>query len=145
MLTTRPIVARTLSVALLSGLFAAAGCDTGPRPPAGALQDPVLVGQYPNITLDGSLQKFLVVEYNAIVVQPPGPDRTLFLQVPLRNQADNEVAVQYEFVFFAQDGREVGRTNYMTAVLPSRRQVMLSGNAIVREAIAWRLDIRSAR
>jgi uncharacterized protein YcfL len=135
----------TFAAATLAAFAVLSGCDTGPRPPAGVGQDPVLVAQYPNITIDGPLQKFVVCDYNLIVTQAPAADRTMFVQVPLRNQADNEIALQYNFTWYAADGRQVGQTNWMTLTLPSRRQGMATGNAIVREAVAWRLDVRSAR
>ncbi len=127
---------------LVAGL---AGCDTGPRPPAGAFQDPVLASNYPNVTVDPGLQKFLVVDYSLIVAQPATEQRPLFVQVPARSQADNEFAIQYNFEFYGSDNRKLGETGYKTAVIPSRRQIMLSGNAITEKAAAWRLDVRSAR
>lgn len=144
MKTRSPLAVPTLTFALgLAGIgVAGSGCDTGARPAAGVGQDPVA---YPNITTDGALQKFLKVDYTMIVFTPPAADRPLFVQVPVRNQADNEVALQYNFTFFAADGRQVGESGYRLAVLNGRRQEMLSANAITREATAWRLDIRSAR
>ena len=126
-------------------LLPLAACDTGPRPTAGVLQDPVVAANQPNITIDAALQRFLVADYGLIVFKPASADSTLFVQVPVRSQSDTQFAIQYNFTFFAQDGRQVGETGYRLGVLDSRRQIMLSGNAIVREAVAYRLDIRSAR
>ena len=127
---------------LLLGL---AACDTGPRPTAGVMQDPVVAASQPDITIDPALQRFLVADYGRIVFKPASADSTLFVQVPVRSQSDTQFAIQYNFTFFAQDGRQVGETGYRLAVLDARRQIVLAGNAIVREAVAYRLDIRSAR
>ncbi|MBY0310550.1 MAG: hypothetical protein K2W85_00620 [Phycisphaerales bacterium] len=130
----------------LSGIaLGFAGCDSGPRGPAGARPDPIVSAAYPNITVDGSLAKFIAVDYDAIVFQAPTTDRPLFVQVPARSQADNEYSVQYNFEFFSADRVKVGETGYKTITIPSRRQVQLTGNAITSKATLWRLDIRSAR
>ncbi|MBA4028370.1 MAG: hypothetical protein C0475_04440 [Planctomyces sp.] len=137
------------SLALLAAGLLAAGaapaCDSGPRPPAGVVQDPIVQPQYPNITIDGALQRFLAVDYTQIVYRKPTETTPVFVQVPARSQADNEFAVQYNFEFFDETGRKVGQTGYKLETLPSRRQVFMTGNAITQAAVAWRLDIRSAR
>lgn len=136
---------RSLLAAGLIAAGAAPGCDTGPRPPAGVVQDPIVQAQYPNITIDGALQRFLAVDYTQIVYRKPTETTPVFVQVPARSQADNEFAVQYNFEFFDESGRKVGQTGYKLETIPSRRQVFMTGNAITQEAVAWRLDIRSAR
>lgn len=118
-------------------------CQSGVRPPYSASQDDAL--PYPNITVDPGLQRFLVVDYPAIVEQPATVGRPLTIQVPLRSQADNEFDVQYNFEFFAADMTRVGETGWKRETLPSRRQKMLSGNAITPRATSWRLDVRLAR
>ncbi len=145
MLNTRPTLPLRHLATLPLLLIGPAACDTGPRPTAGVLQDPVAAGQQPDVTIDPALQKFLVADYGRIVFQPATADSTLFVQVPVRSQSDTQFAIQYNFTFFAQDGRRVGETGYRLAVVDARRQIMLSGNAVVREAVAYRLDIRSAR
>lgn len=140
--TTLPLCHFATLPLLLLGL---AACDTGPRPTAGVLQDPVLAANQPDITIDAALQRFLVADYGRIVFKPASADSTLLVQVPVRSQSDTQFSIQYNFTFFAQDGRQVGETGYRLGVLDARRQIMLSGNAIVREAVAYRLDIRSAR
>lgn len=138
---------RTIPAVVVLGVALAAitGCDSGPRPPAGIGQDPVTAAVYPNITVDGELQRFIKVDYDRIVYQAPTGERPIFVQVPARSQADNEFAIQYNFEFFSADGLKVGETGYKTAVFPSRRQQLLTGNAITSRATAWRLDVRSAR
>ncbi len=132
-------------LALAGATIVCAGCDSGPRGPAGARPDPIVAAAYPNITVDGSLAKFIAVDYDSIVFQAPTADRPLFVQVPARSQADNEYTVQYNFEFFSADRVKVGETGYKTMTIPSRRQVQLTGNAITSKAVMWRLDIRSAR
>lgn len=144
--TLRVLATTMLATTMLAATsLALSACDTGPRPTPGVLQEPVPSANQPNITIDGSLQKFLVADYGLIVFKPASADSTLFVQVPVRSQADNQFSIQYNFTFFAADGRQVGETGHRLAVLDSRRQIMLSSNAIVREAVAYRLDIRSAR
>lgn len=137
--------ARVLLLLLIGLGLGPAACDTGPRPPAGVGLDPVRASQYPAITIDGPLQKFVVADYDKLYANPPGPDRTLFIQVPLRNQADNDVALQYNVTWFATDGKVLGETGFQTVELPSRRQIVVSANATSREATGWRMDVRSAR
>lgn len=130
---------------IVVGLALLAGCDTGPRPPAGVGQEPVGVDQMPIATIDPALQKFLVIDYGRVVFSAPTAERGLFVQVPARSQADNEFAAQYNFEFFGADGVKVGETGFKTVVFPSRRSQLLSGQATTSNAVAWRLDIRSAR
>ena len=128
---------------LVSTLALALGGCNSARPPSSAHQDPVQ--PYPNVTVDPSLEKYLAVDYGLIVAQPPTPDRPMFVQVPVRSQADNQFAIQYNFEFFGADNRRLGETGWKFDVLPARRQRMLTGNPITDKAVAWRLDIRSAR
>lgn len=142
---TLPHALRTPAVLAAAGLVAlAVGCS-GPRPPAGAVADPVMQTAYPAITVDGSIQNFVAVDYTKIIADQATEDRPLSVQVPLRSQADNEMTVQYQFTWFDGQGRQVGETGWRTATLPSRRQMQLQGNAITRSASQWRLDVRSAR
>ncbi|MGD9691139.1 MAG: DUF1425 domain-containing protein [Phycisphaerales bacterium] len=137
----RSIAAGCLLLGTLGGL---AGCNTGTRPPAGVGGDPV-GPNYPRVTIDGPLQQYLVIDYPAVVARPPTESQPLAIQVPARSQADNEFSIQYNFTWFDANGIQVGESGWRTSVLPSRRQMMLSGNALSRNAVNWRLDIRSAR
>lgn len=138
----RPVFAAAALVGAAVGGAGLTGCDTGPRPAAGIGQDQA---PYPNVTVDPELQKFLKVDYSLINTRGPAPDMPLSVQVPVRNQADNQVALQYNFMFFAADGRQLSETGYRLMVLDSRRQGFAAGNAISRDAVAWRLDVRLAR
>lgn len=119
-------------------------CDSGPRPPAGVGQDPV-AGAYPRITIDGGLARFLVADYPAVVTRPATEDKPLWVQVPVRSQADNEFIIQYNFTWLDAQGVKVGESGWRTENMPSRRQMMLSANAMTKQAVEWRLDVRSAR
>lgn len=134
-----------LSMMAAAAAMTMSACDSGPRAPAGARPDPVTAGAYPNITVDGSLAKFIAVDYDSIVYQATTAERPMFVQVPARSQADNEYSIQYNFEFYSADKVKVGETGYKTITIPSRRQVQLTGNAITSRATLWRLDIRSAR
>lgn len=135
---------RFLAVLALTTAALGTGCNTGPRPPAAVGNDPIS-GNYPKITIDGGLRQYFVAEYASIVVRQPSADRPLSVQVPGRSQADNEFIIQYNFTWFDAEGGKVGESGWRTENVPSRRQVMLSANAMMRSAVDWRLDVRSAR
>jgi len=67
------------------------------------------------------------------------------VSVPVRSLADNQAAIQYEFTWFDQDGRELRRGGWRFTVLEPRLQKQLQGNALDSRSAGWRLEIRSAR
>ncbi len=134
-----------MAVATASAILgASAGCS-GPRPPAGAMPDPVTQNIYPAITVDGALQNFVAVDYPRIIADQPMADSPLNVRVPLRSQSDTDMTVQTQFTWYDAQGRQVGESGWRTVTLPSRRQVQLGAHAIVKEATQWRLDVRAAR
>ncbi|MBL8746420.1 MAG: DUF1425 domain-containing protein [Phycisphaerae bacterium] len=139
MLKNLALGAMTLSVAVSAG-----GCDPQRRTP-GVREDPQPTGSYPIVAVEPGLQRYLGVDSERVVVDPATESVPMKVSVPVRSLADNQMAVQYEFTWFDDKGREVGRSGWLFVMLEPRVQRHFSANSVTTRARGWRMEVRSAR
>ena len=61
-------------------------------------------------------------------------------------RSDKETNVQYRFLFFDHSGRPVGPDPaWQQIYLPARAQEFVTGTALAKEAVDWRLEVRPSR
>ena len=125
-------------VALL-GLLASAGCAKNPRAPK---LDPLRYEDYPHITALEKLRRNVVLCH---VHEEPGPPLQVAVQVRNRTH-EQERHIQYRFFFLNRGGvPEDPNPDWRYVKLPARTIVFLQGNALDREMVKWRLEMRPAR
>lgn len=134
----------TLAAGAVAMVMAAGGCSDKTKPPPGAMNDPVLVENYPSVVALDGLQPYIGV--SAPVVERGG-GQPLKVTVPVRALTNGaELNVQYRFLWLNPQmvpTQPEGDWRYMR--MPARSQVFMSGNALDDRATDWRLEIRTAR
>lgn len=121
------------------GVLVSAGCSKDPRAPE---MDPLRYANYPNITALEKLHRNVVL---CKVHEEPGPPLQVTVQVRNRTR-DDERHMQYRFFFLNENGRpENPNPDWRYVKLPARTIVFLEGNALDRDAVEWRLEMRPAR
>lgn len=136
---------RTIIVSAAALAAALGGCTTNNNVPPGANQDPVLAHQYPFIVIERPLQDFAVVDYTAIVVDRSDGQRPMSVEVPLRSTAYEQMAVQWRYIWFDADGRQLKEDGWVFGVLEPGTQKIIKGNATSLDAAQYRFEVRSAR
>lgn len=133
-----------MAIVLSMGVLTLVGCDKT-KAPYGAAPDAVTKGNYPAVTVDGSLADTTAVDYPSIVFDQPTPDRPMSVTVPMRSRADYDQVIMYQYRWFDAQGRQVGQSEWRREVLPARRNAMLKANALNSSATAWLLDVQRGR
>lgn len=129
-------------LALTAGMLVA--CQNDKAPPA-VEGDTVTRFDYPNITAEGGLARYL--RYGEPVVVPSDDVRPMRVTVPVRSVWDKyALNVQYRFEFFNDRGQPL-KTNqsWRYTQLQPRIQAQFDGAALEGSAREWRLIIRPAR
>jgi len=131
----------TSTLALAVG-FLLAGCA---KPPGQAVPDPVSEAEYPQISALGWLDEEVAYGKPNIRYSQNG-NQPLEVNVPARLLLSNRREVQYRFIFFAADGRQLKpQMDWRYKEMPGRAQVFFDGTATSTEAKDWRLEIRPLR
>lgn len=129
-----------LAMLSLAGTLAfTAACDTT-RPPGAGQADPLARDAYPNVVTHGNLRNRLFIEEET--VDYATANRPMRVTVPVRVNDRFDWQAQYKFLFFDDNWRPVGETDWLYAELPARTQVPLSAVAMNRDATRWRLEVR---
>ncbi|MEM1166300.1 MAG: DUF1425 domain-containing protein [Planctomycetota bacterium] len=131
----------TLVLASLAGGFTLTGC--APATPVAPAIDPV--AYYPQLVIEPSLYKFLVVDYGNVVVEPRTSMTPLRVLVPVRSQARQQFSVQHRYIWYDDRGREIGDTGWRFAAMEPGLREQFTQNATSQDAVDWVLEIRSAR
>lgn len=130
---------RMLLTGVLMMAFGVIGCDSVKAPRSAQFDQ---LQEYPKVTALEGLADWVVV---SDVMLDPGPPMGVI--VPARAKTDGqELDVQYRFFFLDSDDRPLERDpdwRYMR--MPSRTRVFMEANALDRDAVDWRLEIRPAR
>lgn len=127
-----------VSVGLLAGVVALAGCAK-PTPPPGAMVDMVALNNYPQITVMDNLQPWLVVNR----VQPQKVDDLLNIDVDMRWTGKQYVYLEYRFIFFDDQGRALNTDPaWRTGEAAPGTVEYMQGRANNESADTWRLEIR---
>ncbi|HRX85922.1 MAG TPA: DUF1425 domain-containing protein [Phycisphaerae bacterium] len=127
------------SAVLAALTFNALACSHNPK---AARQDQMAIEDYPQITALEHLDRVLVI---SDVVEDKGPP--LKVTVALRDERDDkERRIQYRFFFFDERGvPENNNPDWRYKELPRRAAVYVDGNALDKNAVDWRLELRPAR
>ena len=124
---------------VLLGLLALVGCAKDPRAPK---PDPLRYEDYPHITALEKLRRNVVLCH---VHEDPGPPMQVVVQVRNRTH-ETERHIQYRFFFLDHnDVPEDLNPDWRYVKLPARTIVFLQGNALDRDLVKWRLEMRPAR
>jgi len=145
------------SFAVLAGVcgsvvFGLAGCRSDPtQPPGLAVSDPLPGGDYPNIALDTSLDRFIAVDAPIVTRgedagMTPTRDALLHVTTPVRAlTGGRDIRVQWRYSWFDGLGRRVGEPgDWRYTKLSGNQREELEGNAMDSRATNWRLEIRPA-
>lgn len=127
-------------LAALLTLLLLAACESKPIAPRADAVDP-----YPAVTVEKSIGRSIVVDYDLIVFDPLQENRPAAVQVPVRSTAKYPINVQYQFTWYDEKGRRVRDSGWKFQNMPTGLQRMFSSNAIDDRSSQWRLEIRSAR
>lgn len=125
--------------------LAVAGCNDPQKKTPGMREDPQASAAYPVVSVEAGLKRYLGVDSERVVVDPADESRPMKVTVPVRSLADNQMSVQYEFTWFDEAGRELGRSGWQFLALEPRVQRSFSANSLTTRAKGWRLEVRSAR
>lgn len=133
---------RRAHVYTILGAFIAAcisGCNT--NPPA-ARADPLMSDEYPQITAEDNLEKW--IGFSSAVVEDGPP---LHVSVPVRSLTQTETLnIQYRFLFFDDRGRDVSTSqDWRFLTLSPRVREFITATAIDDRAKDWNLRVRPAR
>jgi uncharacterized protein YcfL len=139
-----------LIVAAAAAIGFSAGCDDGARNvPRGTERDKLHPGKYPQMVSMEGLDDVVGAQYERVVEELPNAaeGKVLRVTVPVRCLTGKDIRVQYRFIFMDAQGRPVERNEvgWKYQVLPPRVERFLEGNALDTNAVAWRLEIRSAQ
>ncbi len=131
---------RAVPLCALAGLITLTGCSTKP---GAASPDPLSASDYPRIAALEGLDRNLSFSTPIIDDSPNGP---LSITVPLRWRNNKEINVQYRFLFFDAAGRPAGPDPaWQQTYLPALSQEFVTGAALAKEAVDWRLEVRPSR
>lgn len=143
--TSGPAPAFALAVALVALTLGLAGCrQTGPntveRDPDVGFDNP-----YPRVTYQMGLTESEIV-YDRPSVRRAEGNRPLEVTVPLRSLKDEQIAIQYQFVFYDEQGQLVRpAADWRRAVVPGRSVLYVTSNATSLAGDDWRLLLRKSR
>ena len=138
---SRQLIGSVLAAVLVAVMVSA--CESPSKPPRGVPSDPLAAEDYPRITAEGDLAKYLRHSTPTTIRMAGQPLR---VSVPVRLVNKDEFNVQYRFEFFdaaAQPLQTEPQWKYER--LPARTQVFLEGAAMDNTAQSWRLIVRPAR
>lgn len=130
-------VSGVLALGVVGGMQA---CVSTAPPPARV--DPA-GGGYPQITVEPQLQQWIGVDRPIVTM-----GEVMKVMVPVRMDSNRspEIAIQYQFTFVDSRGVPLPvQSGWQMATLPSRMRRELMGTALDRNAVDWRLEIRSGR
>jgi len=136
------IGALTLSAVLLVPMI---GCETHTIHPPTGHADPVSSPENdPQISvLAADLRGWLAFQPAAI---DRDGQRPMAVQVPVRNIAERQYLIDYRFLFYDESGMELQPVmGWTMASLQPKQILRLSGNALSRDAVNYRLEIKWAR
>ena len=141
-LNTPRLALPALALTLVAGVATTTGCRYSPD---SARVDRVSESEYPQVTVNGSLRTRIVASAPSVRLDPGVPMSVSvpIRYIPLRRLSSEGRAVQYRFLFFANDGRPLDNNpawKYMD--VPARTQVFLTGSAMDLGAVDWRCEIR---
>lgn len=113
------------------------------KAPYGGKQDPLPRVDYPQITVEGPLQPYLVFDASQVSRE----SGVLKVVTPVRLQSDGQESnIQYRYIFLDAGGMPLrAQADWRYFRFPSRQQVFLEGNALDSSATAWRLEVRPSR
>lgn len=143
------MVTRTIGAGLILilGSFVSIGGCQADRSPAPGMGDPVSAPMNdPQITvIPIELRDWLVFQ-PAIVTDRNDPDRPMQVEVPIRNTAEEQYLIDYRFLFYDRDGRELEPAMgwRMQPLLP-KQVVRLKAGALDNDAVDYRLEIKWSR
>lgn len=126
-------------------LLSAAGCERQTIYPPTGHGDPIAAPENdPQISvLSADLRGWLAFQPAAI---DQDGQRPMAVQVPVRNIAERQYLIDYRFLFYDEDGMELQpMMGWTMASLQPKQIVRLRGNALSREAVNYRLEIKWAR
>lgn len=119
--------------------FWAVGCKYAP---AGAKPDPLDRNLYPRVVLTEDLRGAIVV--SDVIEDEGSPLKVTVVLRSLTNSADRNV--QYRFIYLDERGNpENVAPGWRSRRMPARSEVFIKSNAMDRDAVDWRMEIRSAR
>lgn len=130
----------TMTLAALALVGGVQGCASTAPPPARV--DPA-GGGYPQITVEPQLQQWIVVDRPTVQM-----GEVMKVTVPVRMDTNRspEIAIQYQFTFVDANNVPLPtQSGWQMVTLPSRMRRELQGTALDRNAVDWRLEIRSGR
>lgn len=137
---------RTVATIALALAAAAGGCANRREvaPPMGR-PDSVTHASYPNVVVEPGLNRFVRVDYQDISVREGSATTPMQVVTPIRSVAKRQMAIQYRYLWFDADTRQIGETGWRFAALEPGTQIMAQANSVSGEADSWRLEVRSAR
>ena len=136
----KPLLAALLASALAAGLV---GCaKSNPNPNAGLLDPVPAPGNNPQVSLGSpELQQLLGFE-SAITERRSG---LLHVAVPMRNLTNNRYTLDYRFIFYDENGVEVGpEMGYQEIILDPKEQRRPATHAPDGRAVAFRMHVKWA-
>lgn len=128
---------------LISALILAAGCEAD-RSPAPGMGDPYPAPMNdPQITvIPAELRTWLAFQ-PAIVTDRADPERPMQVEVLLRNMAEEMYLIDYRFLFYDLNGRELEPTmGWRMQELYPKQVVRLKTGALHNDAVDYRLEIK---
>jgi uncharacterized protein YcfL len=126
--------------------FAAAGCRTVPDPaPSAGLGDPYPAPlNDPQITvLSPELRRWLA--FQPAIVTKDG-ERPMEVEVPLRNLTYDKYLIEYRFLFYDENNREINPVmGWQFQPLEPKQLVRLKSSAMSNDADNYRLEVKWSR
>lgn len=113
--------------------------------PTAAPGDPVNAEDYAQIQIERDLRRWIVVDYDTINFVPATNVTPAKLTVPIRSVARRELRTQHRVLWFDDQGRQIGETDWKYAALESSVQTQFQANSISTDAADWRMQIRVSR
>lgn len=133
-------------VALIVAAAFLAACEAD-RSPAPGMGDPYPAPMNdPQITVIAPELRNWLVFQPAIVTDRANPDRPMQVEVPVRNTAENTYLIDYRFLFYDINGRELKPTmGWRMQELYPKQVVRINAGALHTDAVDYRLEIKWAR
>jgi uncharacterized protein YcfL len=134
---------RITALTLAAAALLAGGCAAD-RSPAPGMGDPYPAPMNdPQITvIPGELRNWLAFQ-PAIVTDRADADRPMQVEVPLRNMAEQMYLIDYRFLFYDLNGRELEPAmGWRMQELYPKQLVRLKAGALHNDAVDYRLEVK---
>ncbi len=135
-----------LSTAIAFTVALSFGCEAD-RSPAPGMGDPYPAPMNdPQITVIAPELRNWLAFHPAVITDRADPERPMQVEVPVRNTSEETYLIDYRFLFYDLDGRQLEPAmGWRMQELYGKQLVRLKAGALHNDAVDYRLEIKWAK